>query len=223
MVHGRARRKRWTVTQSRNYYSHHYADQEAGAAGPESEATFALRVGAAVRVIGKAPRRILDFGCGTGAAAQVLTAAGHEVVGVDVSESGLRLARRDVPSASFELIDAEDQLPFSDAFFDICFSTEVIEHLLNIQGFIKEIHRVLRPGGLFLLTTPYHGRLKNLIIIMNSFDNHFSPESGHIRFFSKASLTKCLVDGGFEVQHIGGIGRFWPIWKSMFVTAKRVH
>jgi SAM-dependent methyltransferase len=126
-----------------------------------------------------------------------------------------------VPGASFALIKDETTVPCGDSSFEVCYSSEVIEHLFDVNGFIREIHRVLVPGGLFLVTTPYHGWLKNLLIITLGFDRHFDVNWGHIRFFSKQSLSRCLGAGGFEVDMIGGIGRFWPLWKSMFVVARK--
>ena len=86
---------------------------------------------------------------------------GHHVVGVDISESGIRVAKTKVPAATFELIDTETQIPFPDESLDICFCTEVIEHLFYVGECIDEIHRLLAKDGLFLLTTPYHGGIKN--------------------------------------------------------------
>lgn len=210
------------MSNAQDFYARHYQDQEQGAAGPESEATFHLRVRAALQAIGRSPRRVLDFGCGTGAASSLIAEAGHHVVGVDVSESGLRLAERNVLGATFELIHSESELPFPDGSFDVCFATEVIEHLLDVRGFIREVPRILAHDGRFVITTPYHRWIKNLIIITRNFDRHFDPTWGHIRFFSRSSLNGCLADGGFRVEQFSGIGRRWPVWKSMFVVARKV-
>jgi methylase of polypeptide subunit release factors len=91
------------VTSARDFYRSHYADQERGAPGPEFEATFRLRVKAALNAIGASPKRI---GCGTGAAANLPAEAGHDVVGVDISESAIRLARQNLPRAKFQVIDS---------------------------------------------------------------------------------------------------------------------
>jgi 2-polyprenyl-3-methyl-5-hydroxy-6-metoxy-1,4-benzoquinol methylase len=112
-------------------------------------------------------------------------------------------------------------MPFLDEAFDACLATEVVEHILDVQAFIREIHRMIARDGLFLLTTPYHGWLKNVIIITRNFHRHFDPTGDHIRFFSKSSLTCCLTAGGFRVETVRGIGRVWPVWKSMFVVARR--
>src|SRR6266852_7548705 len=98
-----------------NFYRDAYADLERGQGyDPATEPTFALRVEAALRVIGAPPKRILDFGCGAGDAAKCFVDHGHHVVGVDISASGIRVAKTKVPAAAFEVIDSETELPFPD-------------------------------------------------------------------------------------------------------------
>jgi SAM-dependent methyltransferase len=203
------------------YYRDRYAEQTPGAPTLADEGTFELRVRTALAAIGTRPCRVLDFGCNVGAAAQRFLDAGHDVAGADISESAVRLAHVRLPRARFAVIESEARLPFGDAAFDACFCSEVIEHLFDVRGFLREVHRVVRPGGLLLVTTPYHGWFKNLLIITVNFDRHFAPTGGHIRFFSLPSLTHLLQVNGFRVERVRGIGRRWPVWKSMFVSARR--
>ena len=209
------------MSSAQEYYKNRYEGDEHGA-GHEAEPTFQLRVDKTLAAIGdKAPRRILDFGCNIGGAVRLFTEAGHDVAGVDISESAIRIARQRMPHVRFELVSAEDRVPFPDGSFDVCYSSEVIEHLFDVTGFLREVHRVLVPGGLLVLTTPYHGWVKNLLVMSFNFEKHFDPTGGHVRFFSKRSLTQCLEANGFSVEHVSGIGRRRPVWKSMFVTARK--
>jgi 2-polyprenyl-3-methyl-5-hydroxy-6-metoxy-1,4-benzoquinol methylase len=204
------------------FYQDRYALRPGADAGqPEREATFDQRARMTLAAIGAPPRRVLDFGCNTGALARRLAAAGHAVTGVDISASAVHRARADVREARFERIEGETRLPFAAASFDACVCTEVIEHLFAVRAFIREVHRVLAERGLFILTTPYHGWVKNLLIISWNFERHFQPTGGHIRFFSKRSLADCLQREGFVVDGVAGVGRVWPLWKSMFVTARK--
>jgi 2-polyprenyl-3-methyl-5-hydroxy-6-metoxy-1,4-benzoquinol methylase len=210
-----------SLSSIKEFYRNRYSREIPEGQGAEAEGTFSLRIEAAINAIGESPKRVLDFGCNMGAASKALAASGHRVVGVDISEPAVLVARSRVPTARFEVIDSESSLPFQDASFDVCFSTEVIEHLFDVRGFVREICRVLVPGGLFLITTPYHGWLKNLLIITGNFDRHFSPTGGHIRFFSRKSLSTCLDANGFRVESVRGLGRYWPIWKTIFVAARK--
>ena len=145
------------------YYQDRYASIE-NSPGLETEPTFRARVDYALRKIGKRSARILDFGCNTGSAARHFVEAGHEVVGVDISQSAIRIARRNVPQATFCQTDSESSVALPPASFDVCYCSEVIEHLFNVQGFVAEVHRLLKDGGMLVLTTPYHGWLKNLLV-----------------------------------------------------------
>ena len=73
-----------------------------------------------------------------------------------------------------------------------------------------------------MLTTPYHGLFKNLLIALFAFDGHYNPALSHIRFFSRRSLDASFRRAGFVPIGWRGLGRTWPIWKSVFVVARKV-
>ena len=108
-----------------------------------------------------------------------------------------------------------------DKVFDVVFSSEVLEHVFDVAGTLTEYHRLLDDGGKLVLTTPYHGVAKNVAIALKGYERHYHPYHGHIRFFTRRSLNDCLVDAGFEVKHWRGLGRIWPLWKTMFVIAEK--
>ena len=98
--------------------------------------------------------RVLDVGCGSGWATRLLAeyAFNGRVKGIDISDEMVRLARessRSVPNVDFEIASAE-QLPFDDHEFTHAFSMESLYYYRNIPKALKEIHRVLKPGGLFV-------------------------------------------------------------------------
>ena len=99
---------------------------------------------------GLAGRRVLDLGCGTGVDL-VRFARGHaKVVGVDLAESAIRLARQNVGhqtlSAGLLVADGE-RLPFPDSQFDYVFAHGVVQYTANGRRLVEEVRRVLRPGG----------------------------------------------------------------------------
>jgi 2-polyprenyl-3-methyl-5-hydroxy-6-metoxy-1,4-benzoquinol methylase len=154
--------------------------------------------------------RVLDVGCGEGRFAAALEHAGALVVGIDVAEEPLRRARTRHPSLDLRVVDGEGSWPLHDAAFDVVWAGEVIEHVADTATWLSEVRRVLRPGGTLLLSTPAHERLARVRLALSgrAFDVHFEPRGEHLRFYTRASLTRLLTDFGFEqieVRATGGI------------------
>ena len=168
-------------------------------------------------------RRILDLGCGNGAFCQELVRAGFEAVGCDPSKDGIRFATEAVPSATFKRVGVDDDpATLAERDFDVVVSTEVVEHLFLPRHLPHFAFQVLRPGGHLIVSTPYHGYLKNLLLsIANKWDAHHTPfwDGGHIKFWSRKTLTMLLEQEGFRVTHFIGAGRLPYLWKSMIVAA----
>jgi 2-polyprenyl-6-hydroxyphenyl methylase/3-demethylubiquinone-9 3-methyltransferase len=170
--------------------------------------------------------RLLDVGCGNGSLAREFSRQGHRVTGVDLSRGGIEIARRSVPEGRFEVLGADRDLlaNLDEAPFDMVYSIEVIEHLYDPMSFLEGCLLALRPGGMFLCSTPYHGYLKNLAIsVVNGWDHHANPrhEGGHIRFYSKKTLAQSVLDAGFIRPSILGSGRTRWLWKGMILTATK--
>jgi 2-polyprenyl-6-hydroxyphenyl methylase/3-demethylubiquinone-9 3-methyltransferase len=166
---------------------------------------------------------VLDAGCGAGDFSAFIAGLGYNVIGVDVATAAVSHARRQHPQIQFHAAAIEAGLPFQDASFAAIWCSEVLEHLFDIHRALAELNRVLRPGGLLVLTTPYHGLAKNLIITLKGFDSHFNPYLSHIRFFTRRTLTGCIERAGFAVEAWGGIGRAWPVWKSQTMICRKVR
>lgn len=102
-----------------------------------------------------APRggRALEVGCGLG---HLLTwlAADYAVVGTDINEWALEQARQNVPQGQFSLQSAEDLSAFEDGSFNVIIAKHVVEHLPQPEHSVREMCRVLAPGGLLVLATP---------------------------------------------------------------------
>jgi ubiquinone/menaquinone biosynthesis C-methylase UbiE len=77
---------------------------------------------------------------------------------------------------------------------------ETLEHVRDVQLFLSEVRRVLRPGGTLAITTPLHGRLTALRLLVRGFDSGFDPLSPHLRFFTRRSLTRLLNELGFDIR-----------------------
>ena len=168
---------------------------------------------------------ILDLGCGNGYLVNYLISQGFNAYGTDASEQGIEMARRINANRFFVQDLSTDALPqeLQSLDFDTIISTEVIEHLYDPAAFIRFCKKTLNNRGEIIISTPYHGYLKNLLIgIFNKWDRHFSPtwQGGHIKFWSKDTLSKLLMDAGFDIVAFEGCGRIPYFWKSMIIKAR---
>lgn len=167
--------------------------------------------------------RILDVGCGSGTSAGLLADMGFEVVAIDPSETGIAHATTAYPKVRFAQRTAYDDLSSEFGQFDAVLSLEVIEHCAYPRLFAKTIFRALRPGGLAVISTPFHGYWKNLAIALSGkFDEHWSPlwDGGHIKFWSERTLSTLLLEVGFSNPRFLRAGRLPPIAKSMIAVAR---
>jgi 2-polyprenyl-3-methyl-5-hydroxy-6-metoxy-1,4-benzoquinol methylase len=164
------------------------------------------------------------LGCGNGALCGELSSTGFEVTGCDPGEEGIALARREYPHIPFHILGAYDEPAAVGSDFDAVVSTEVIEHLFLPRLLPRFASRVLRPKGHLILSTPYHGYLKNLALsVAGKWDTHFSPlwDGGHIKFWSRATLVHLLSQEGFTVTQFVGTGRIPYLWKSMVLGCQK--
>ena len=105
-------------------------------------------------------------------------------------------------------------------------STEVIEHLFDPRSLPRFASSVLRPNGHLILSTPYHGYVKNLALsVAGRWDRHFSPlwDGGHIKFWSRATLARLVSEEGFEIVRFVGTGRVPFLWKSMVLIVRKAR
>lgn len=168
---------------------------------------------------------ILDLGCGNGYLVNYLIERGYNAYGTDASEKGIAIAQKANPDRFFVQDLSSDKLPaqLQKIPFDTIISTEVIEHLYNPEAFIGFCREQLVQGGEMIITTPYHGYLKNLMLsILNKWDSHMNPLwlGGHIKLWSKKTLTMALSNAGFTTVVFKGCGRAPYFWMSMIIKAK---
>lgn len=178
-----------------------------------------------LQMLGPPRGPILDLGCGNGSLARHLASHGHDVYGVDVSAHDVSVAVALAPGR-FHVMDVETgelPTPLRHMKFSTAISTEVVEHLYHPASLPRLARRVLAPDGELILSTPYHGYLKNLALALTGrMDSHFTAlwDGGHIKFFSRQTLTTLLESNEFEVIDFKGAGRLPWLWKSMLLKAR---
>lgn len=171
-----------------------------------------------------APRRIFDLGCGNGSVAAHFTSRGFEVVGVDPATEGIAQANRNYPELQLKIGSAYDELSASFGTFPVVISLEVVEHVYSPREFAATLFELVEPGGIAVVSTPYHSYLKNLALaITGKLDAHFTAlwDHGHIKFWSMKTLRTLLTDAGFQSVEFFRVGRIPVLAKSMIALARK--
>ncbi|HEY7831561.1 MAG TPA: class I SAM-dependent methyltransferase [Solirubrobacteraceae bacterium] len=172
-----------------------------------------------------AGERVLDVGCAEGRFTAALADAGARVVGIEVAEEPLRRARSRRPDLDLRVVPPQGDWGLEDASFDAVWAGETIEHVTDTAGWLSEVRRVLRPGGLLLLSTPAHGPLTLLGLALSprAFAAHFDPRSDHLRFYSRATLAELLGEFGFAEIAFSGLGGLPAARRTLLVVARRTR
>ena len=144
--------------------------------------------------------KILDVGCGTGANLLMLSEYG-EAEGVDISEDALAFCRE--RGLDKVRLGAGEQLPYDDGTFDLVTAFDVVEHMDDDLAGLREMRRVLRPGGRVLLFVPTFMFLWGLQ----------DDVSNHRRRYRLPQLRRVLEQAGFEIERTSyaNITFFLPI------------
>lgn len=176
---------------------------------------------------------ILDVGCrwGDDLCKIVAVNADTNIFGIDTCFDALKVASRKLEKArnvNYVLQAKGEASPFRNNSFDIIISSEVIEHIERVEEFIKEVYRVLKNQGVFIISTPSRFNYVSLIgkIIPHRFKKflrkfvYYLPqgrdENPHVREYTPGELKELFKKNGFEVKYIiGGVLRvpLWPLFE----------
>ena len=172
--------------------------------------------------------RILDVGCGDGNFSMLIGEAckAKEVYGIEISEKGVEMARKNGVKCYRLDVDEED-FPFEENFFDAVTALELIEHLFDPDHFLEEVYRVLKPKGIFVLSTPNLASIHNRVALLFGYqpfpigvsirlnigrayepDSEHAQSLDHIRVFTLRSLKELL-----KIQNFIGKGIVHPTTK----------
>lgn len=189
-----------------------------------------LKIHRVLRVLKEGRGKLLDIGCGGG---QFLrTISRHcptlsECHGVDLSLTAIEAARgfQGFPTCFFEQGDGRT-LPYADGSFDYVTAMDVMEHVTDTSAFLREVRRVLKPGGRFLFHVPCESSPGTLSSWMIKFDwgvyllVHWA---GHERYFTLKEADEVLQSHGFRpirrlysYHPIGQVARLWDLLNRIF-------
>ena len=150
-----------------------------------------------------ARRKVLDVACGSGFGSYVLAEIAEEVVGLDLDPEAINFAKEHYrkDNLHYETGSALD-LPFCDSEFDVVVSFETIEHFEQQEKFLEEVKRVLKPAGIFLVSTPDRETIPYFFVNPKEYRNPF-----HVRELSKTELSNLLAKH-FQVLEWHGQGLY---------------
>lgn len=169
-------------------------------------------------------KRILDIGCSRGQLLERFRRYdGAELVAIELDPEMLELARaRGIEALVHQINVFEDgqiaaRLPYEDTSLDVVLAAEIIEHIVDTQGFLAEIYRVLRPGGVVFVSTPnvlwWKYRLDLLAgryLDVLDYRIRFGADFGHVRSFTPVLLRELVEEAGFTELRLAG-KRLGPI------------
>ena len=170
------------------------------------------------------PKRVFDLGCGNGALAAALAKRGYDLSGVDPSEDGIRIANQAHPTLNLKSGSAYDDLAASFGQVPAVESLEVVEHVFYPRKYAKALFDLLEPGGIGIVSTPYHSYWKNVVLaVSGKMDAHFTAlwDYGHIKFWSYKTLTELFAETGLLVERYVRVGRIPILAKSMIAIVRK--
>lgn len=134
--------------------------------------------------------KVIDVGCGAGNLSKEITDAGYNVTSVDLSEEAIKYCRAR-GLKDLHVADAV-QLPFQDNCFDAAVASEILEHIEEDSRALKEIYRVLKPGGVAIITVP-------AVPLLYGYQDKYWR---HIRRYSKKGLCDLIQKEPFEILRL---------------------
>jgi ubiquinone/menaquinone biosynthesis C-methylase UbiE len=141
---------------------------------------------------------VLALGCEEVFLAPHLAEYSAEVTVLDTSGGQLAQLARRFPEISFLQHNPSRPLPFGHDSFDAIWCCEYLDRVFDPAAVLEEMHRVLTPGGRLMITVPDHGTVRNVLIALFNWDEHFAPTNPRIRHFTRGTLGKLVRESGFE-------------------------
>ena len=167
--------------------------------------------------------KILDMGCGAGFSTHAMARQGHEVVGVDLSEESLEVARKMDATGQIHYIMADvAKVPLPERSFDAVSAMDLLEHVENPEAVIQEASRLLKPGGLFFFHT-FNRTLLSWIVVIKGVEwcvKNTPPQMHVLRLFIKPKELEAMCKKhGLVVEEMKGVSVKFSskaFWKMIF-------
>ena len=156
--------------------------------------------------------KILDMGCGNG---YVLDRLKGEKTALDFSDDELKAC------SMYKTIRHDLNMPLkTNVKYDTILYLDVLEHLINPEQAIQTAVEHLKSRGLFIVSVPYFGKLKELVAASLFWDTVFHYTEWHVRFFSVNTFKEILENNHFKIVKLYKLGRWWPLYMDMLAVCK---
>ncbi len=149
---------------------------------------------------------VLALGCEQAFLAAQLSEYSSDVTVLDTSAVQIAQLARRFPEISFLQHHVAQPLPFPRDTFDVVWCCEFLDRVFDPAAALREVNRVLKPGGRFLATVPDHGRMRSVLIALFRWEQHFSPANPRIRHFTRTSLERLTREAGLADVRIAKRG-----------------
>ena len=164
--------------------------------------------------------KVLEFGCGTGSTALVHASRVRQIHAIDISARMLDIARtkaeaQGASNVTFECSDIEDY-DAPDESFDVVLGLSILHLLEHRENAIAKVHRLLKPGGVFVSSTACIGDMAKLFAFILPVGRVIGVIP-YVQVFTKQELEQSIVGAGFDVEHNWQPGK----GKAVFLVARK--
>ena len=164
--------------------------------------------------------KVLEFGCGTGSTAITHAPFVNHIQAIDISSKMIGIAQAKADANNVKNITFErspiDEFSVSDQSFDAVLGLSILHLLHNKEGVISKVHRMLKPGGVFVSSTVCMGNTMSYFRIISPIGKFFGVLP-LLRIFTSGELEHSLTHAGFEIGHQWQPGK----GSSVFIVAKK--
>ncbi|MGB7157533.1 MAG: class I SAM-dependent methyltransferase [Tepidisphaeraceae bacterium] len=149
------------------------------------------------------PRRVLDVGCGLGDVLAEMP-GGYDLIGMDYAAFNVKVASRRLRGKAAIAQGSIYEMPYETASMDVCLCLEVLEHIEEDARAVREIARVLKPGGMLLAAVPYTYYWPEYLQLM-----------GHFRHYTRETFSRLMDENGLQTE------RYLPNYPNWHQTYTR--
>jgi ubiquinone/menaquinone biosynthesis C-methylase UbiE len=155
-------------------------------------------------------KTVVDLGCGDGQwSIEISNHHNPKLIGIDYNDLRLERYKQHIPGAEAKFGSCLE-IPLDDNTADVVMFHQVLEHIPQPVDALKEVYRVLKPGGWLMLSVPNEGTWLKQQVQYRWLEPHALKSTDHVNFFTASSLRNILRNNGFKVKKLDTVGFYFP-------------